>query len=78
MRVQQTKTADTRLEDFVDWTGVVEGEPAEEKEMFSLTIEFSARMRKRSTTLEGEAALVLERRDLGGLLQMRGLRKTRP
>ena len=30
-RVQQTKTAGARLEAFVDWTGVVDGEPVEEE-----------------------------------------------
>ena len=53
-RAQKTNTVNTRLKDFVDWTGVVEGESVEEKEMFSLAIEFAARMRKRPTILEGE------------------------
>ena len=53
--MRKTKTADAGLEDFIDWTGVVEGEPIEEKEMFSLAFGFATRMRKRSATLEGEA-----------------------
>ena len=53
-RAQKTNTVNTRLKDFVDWTGVVEGESVEEKEMFSLAIEFAARMRKRPAILEGE------------------------
>ena len=55
-RVRQTKTAGTGLEGFVDWTRVVDGEPVEEEEMFSLAAEFVARMCKRSTTLEGETS----------------------
>ena len=34
---------------------MVEGESAEEEEMFSLAAEFATRMPKRSVTLEGEA-----------------------
>ena len=37
----QTKTTSTGLEGFVDWTGVVDCELAEEEEMFSLALEFS-------------------------------------
>ena len=41
-RVRQIKTAGTGLEDFVDWIVVVDGEPAEEEEMFNLSIGFAA------------------------------------
>ena len=67
----QTKTVGAGLEDFVNWTGVVKGKPAEEDEMFSLATGFAAMMSKRSATLEG-----LERSDLGSLLQVRGLKRT--
>ena len=50
---------------------MVKGEPVEEDEMFSLATGFTARMSKKSTTLEG-----LERNDLGGLLQVSGLKRT--
>ena len=73
-RVGQTKTADIGLEGFVDWKGVVDGEPAEEEEMFSLATRFATRMHKQSATLEGEASS--SSRD--GLLHMRGLIRTRP
>ena len=53
--MRQTKTAGTRLKGFVDWVGVVDDEPAEEKGMFSLVVEFIARIRKRLATPEGEA-----------------------
>ena len=36
-------------------TRIADSEPAEEEEKFSLTVGFVARMRKQSTTLEGEA-----------------------
>ena len=54
-RARQTKTVDARLEGFVDLTRIADSEPAEEEEKFSLTVGFVARMRKQSTTLEGEA-----------------------
>ena len=41
--------------EILDWTGVVDSEPTEEEEMFSLATWFAARMLKWSTTLEGEA-----------------------
>ena len=53
--MRKTKTTCTRLEGFVYWTGIVDSEPAEEEEMFSLAVGFAARMLKRSATLEGEA-----------------------
>ena len=52
-RVWQTKAADTGLEDFLDWTEVADIELIEEEEIFSLTVGFAARKRKRSVTLEG-------------------------
>ena len=42
------------LEDFLDWAEVVDDEPSEEEEMFSLAVGFAAQMRKRPTTPEGE------------------------
>ena len=45
-RARQTKTVDVGLEGFVDLTRVVENEPAEEEEKFSLAVGFVARMRK--------------------------------
>ena len=53
-RAQQTKIVSTRLEGFLDWARVVNDDPAEKEEMFSLAVGFTARMRKRPTTLEGE------------------------
>ena len=35
--------------------GVVDSEPAEEEEMFSLAIEFATRISKQSAALEGDA-----------------------
>ena len=54
-RVWQTKTTGATLEDFVDWAGVVDSEPAKEEEMFSLAIGFGTQMCKRLVTLEDEA-----------------------
>ena len=49
-------TVDAGLEGFVDWVDPNVSHPAEEKEddMSSLAIEFSARMRKRATSAQGE------------------------
>ena len=78
-RAWQTKTVGLRLEGFVDWMGVDNGEPAEEEEMFHLATGFAARMRKWSATLEGEATSSFgEKNDLSCLLQIRALRRTRP
>ena len=56
LRMQQTKTVRAGLEGFVDWTVVIDNEPVEEEEMFSLSAEFATRIRKRPVALEGEAA----------------------
>ena len=53
--MRQTKTVGAELEGFIDWTGIVNGEPSEEEEMFSLAAGFDGQMSKRSATLEGEA-----------------------
>ena len=55
MEARKTKTTGAGLEGFIDWAGVVNSEPAEEEEMFSLAVGFTTRMRKRPATLEGEA-----------------------
>ena len=52
-RARQTKATDAGLEDFRDWTGVVDIEPVKEADMFSPAVEFAARKRKRSVTFEG-------------------------
>ena len=41
-KVRQTKTVGAGLEGFVDWTRVVDYEPTEEEEMFTLATVFSA------------------------------------
>ena len=56
--MRQTKTIGAGLEDFVDWMGVVDNEPVEEEEMFSLAVGFAARMRKWFSILEGEATSI--------------------
>ena len=40
-RAWKTKTTGARLEDFVDWAGLVDSEPVEEEEIFSLAIGFA-------------------------------------
>ena len=55
MRPRQTKTAGAGLEGFVEWMGVVDGEPTDEEEIFSLVAEFAAWMRKQPVTLKGKA-----------------------
>ena len=35
-RARQTKVASTGLEDFVDWTGIIANEPAEERKCLAL------------------------------------------
>ena len=48
------KATSARLEDFVDWTGIIASEPVEEEEMSSLVAGFATHMRKRAAGLEGE------------------------
>ena len=52
--MRKRKTTRAGLENFVDWMGVVDNEPVEEEEMFSLAAGFTVWMRKWSATLEGE------------------------
>ena len=74
--MQQIKAADTGLEDILDWTRIADSEPAEEEEMFSLAARFATQRRKRSVNQRVWTPLVLGRSDLGGLLQVRWLRRT--
>ena len=53
-RDRQTKVADARLEDFVDWASIISSEPAEEKEMSRLAIGLAAQMRKWAVGSKGE------------------------
>ena len=39
-RARQTKVAGNRLEDFMDWTGLISSEPTEEEEMSNLATGF--------------------------------------
>ena len=48
------KVVGTRLEDFMDWTGIIASELTEEEEMSNLGIGFVVRMRKRAVSSEGE------------------------
>ena len=54
MRAQNTKAVGARLEDFVDWTGIISSEPAEEEEMSSISAGFSIRMHNRAAGSKGE------------------------
>ena len=47
------KVADVGLEDFVDWTGIISSEPAENEGMSSLAARFAVQMRKRGCRLRG-------------------------
>ena len=51
----QSKAIDAGLEDFLDWTRLVDSKPAEEKEMFSLAARFATGRRRWPTALEGVA-----------------------
>ena len=53
-RARQLKVAGAKLEEFVDWTGVIANEPIEEEEMSNLAVRFATLMRKRASGLEGE------------------------
>ena len=53
-RAWQTKATGAGLEDFVDWTGIIASDPAEEGEMSSLVVGFAAQMLKRVAGSEGE------------------------
>ena len=55
LRAQQTKVANTGLEDFVDWTSIIASEPSEEEEMSRLAVRFTARMHKWATGSKGES-----------------------
>ena len=54
-RVRQSKASHSKLEDFLDWTRLVDSDPAEKEEMFSLATRFSTQRRRRPATLEGVA-----------------------
>ena len=75
--MQQIKAAETGLEDILDWTRIADSEPTEEEEMFSLAAGFVTRRSKRSVNQRVWTPLVLGRSDLGDLLQVRRLRRTR-
>ena len=59
-RAHQTKATDAGLEGFVDWSGVLSSESAEEDEMSMLATGFAARMQKRIADLEDESAPTFE------------------
>ena len=69
------KVAGTRLEDFVDWTGIISSEPAKEEKMSRLAARFAARMCKRTRTVRPPLYLMGNVRS--GLRQMKRLRRTR-
>ena len=76
-RVWQTKVVSTRLEDFMDWTGILVNKPAEEEEMSILAVGFAARMQKRVAESEDESTPISDGKRPRRSSQMKRPRKTR-